>query len=77
MMTRMNIDPKAAFQKLKLSLRYLLRILKLLNSAGKVYILPIVFLGLASSVIPSASALIMQEIVNSLQLFAEDLWAAR
>ena len=69
----MNIDPKAAFQKLKLSLRYLLRILKLLNSAGKVYILPIVFLGLASSVIPSASALIMQEIVNSLQLFAEDL----
>lgn len=69
----MKRNPKSNFQKAQLSLEYLRRVLTLLNRAGKVYIIPIVFLGLLSSTIPSASALIMQEIVNSLQLSTENL----
>jgi len=69
----MKTLPKAIPQKAKLSLRYFRRVLKLLNSAGKVYIFPIVFLGVVSSIIPSASVRIMREIINSLQLSTEDL----
>lgn len=64
----MSMISKVNLKKARLSFKYFLRVLKLLSSTGKVYIFPIVFLGLASSVIPSASALIMQEVVNSLQL---------
>ena len=69
----MNRESKTNFQKAVMSLKYLPRVLKLLNSAGKIYIFPIIFLSLISSVIPSASVRIMQQLVNSLQLSAENL----
>ena len=69
----MKAEPKENLQKAQLSLHYFRRVLKLLNSAGSVYIFPIVLLGLVSSIIPSASVRVMQEIVNSLQLSTEEL----
>ena len=69
----MNTEPKTNLKKAKLAHKYLIRVLKLLSRAGKIYIFPIVFLGLLSSIIPSTSVRIMQEIVNSLQLSAENL----
>ena len=69
----MKAEPKENLQKAQLSLHYFRRVLKLLNSAGRVYIFPIVLLGLVSSIIPSASVRVMQEIVNSLQLSTEEL----
>ena len=69
----MNRDSKVNLQKAKLSFQYLLRVLKLLNSIGKIYIFPITLLGLASSVIPSVSACVMQEIINSLQVSTGNL----
>lgn len=69
----MRATPPTIFRKSKKCIEYLLRVLRLLNSAGKVYIVSIVFLGLISSLIPSITVLIMQEIVNSLQLSTKTL----
>ncbi len=71
--TILKTESKENLQKAQLSLYYFRRVLKLLNSAGKVYIFPIVFFGLVASIIPSASVRIMQEVVNSLQLSTKDL----
>ena len=71
--TEFSAASKENLQKAQLSLYYFRRVLKLLNSAGKVYIFPIVFFGLVASIIPSASVRIMQEVVNSLQLSTKDL----
>ena len=47
--------------------RYFTRIMKILSSAGRIYLVNIMFLAVIFGVIPSISVLVMQEIVNALQ----------
>ncbi len=59
---------KKFFRKFKLAINYLMRVLKLLKRAGRIYIILIVFFALIFSVTPSISVLIMKEIINTLQI---------
>lgn len=69
----MDLREKQNVQKVRASIQYLDRILKLLNKAGKTLILPTLLFGLLSSITPSISVLIMQEMVNTLQVSHNDL----
>lgn len=69
----MDLREKQNVQKVRTSIQYLDRILKLLNKAGKTLILPTLLFGLLSSITPSISVLIMQEMVNTLQVSHNDL----
>ena len=69
----MDLQGKQNVQKVRTSIQYLGRILKLLNKAGKTLILPTLLFGLLSSITPSISVLIMQEMVNTLQVSHNDL----
>lgn len=60
-------------EKMKLSIQYLRRTLRLLCKAGKIFTIPILLLGLLSSITPSVTVLIMQEIVNTLQISRSSL----
>ena len=51
-----------------MAINYLMRVLKLLKRAGRIYIILIVFFALIFSVTPSISVLIMKEIINTLQI---------
>ena len=54
-------------KKILVSFKYLSRIMKILASGGKMYLLFIVLFAVLFGVMPSVSILIMQEIVNTLQ----------
>lgn len=69
----MDLREKQNVQKVRASIQYLDRILKLLNKAGKTLVLPTLLFGLLSSITPSISVLIMQEMVNTLQVSHNDL----
>lgn len=53
--------------------KYFIRVLKILSSAGKVYLITIILLAIIAGIIPSISTLFMQEIINTLQKHTQDL----
>lgn len=54
-------------QKFSQAANYFMRIIKILSSAGKFYLVVIVLLAVVFGVLPSISILVLQEIVNTLQ----------
>jgi len=58
---------RAHFKKISEVISYFKRIVKILSSAGKPYLVVIIVLAIIFGVIPGISILVMQEIVNTLQ----------
>jgi len=56
------------FQSVFVSLDFLMRILKILASGGRLYLMVIMLLAIIFGVLPSISIMVMQEIVNTLQV---------
>lgn len=61
------------FQKALLAVKYFLRVISLLSEAGKFYIVMVILFALIFSVTPSITVLIMQEIINTVQISANNL----
>lgn len=72
------VDKKRQTKSLKKSLWYFGRVFKMLAQFGKIFIALTVFTALISSVVPSITVLIMQDIINTIQLttvnFSYILW---
>ena len=64
----MNQNLRELFKKISEMLTFFLRVIKMLASGGKIYLIAIVMFAIAFGVMPSISILIMQAIINTLQV---------